>query len=52
MGNELDKLNHKRIVKLAGVCAGQEEIDAVLRVLNTDWLAAGKEADAFEREFA
>jgi perosamine synthetase len=31
---------------------GREEIRAVTRVLNSDWLAAGPETEAFEKEFA
>jgi len=31
---------------------GQEEIDAVSRVMASGWMAAGKETEAFEKEFA
>jgi len=31
---------------------GQEEIEAVTKVLKSGWLAAGKETEAFEKEFA
>lgn len=31
---------------------GQEEIDAMTRVMKSDWLAAGKETELFEEEFA
>ena len=31
---------------------GKEEIDAVSKVLKSGWLAAGKETEAFEKEFA
>jgi len=39
-------------VPFSKVTIGQEEIDAVTRVLSSGWLAAGKETEAFEKEFA
>lgn len=41
-----------RKIDFAGVIAGQEERDAVNRVMDGTWLGHGKEADAFEKEFA
>jgi len=40
------------IIDFAKQDFGSEEIDAVLRVLNSNWLAAGPENEAFEIEFA
>ena len=42
----------KRDIRLAGCTQGQEEIDAVMRVLNTKpvWNVSGPECDAFQKE--
>ncbi|CQJ32824.1 lipopolysaccharide biosynthesis protein RfbH [Yersinia mollaretii] len=45
-------LKEDRVVTFAGVYAGEEEAQAVERVLKSEWLTAGVEADAFEREFS
>lgn len=39
-------------IPFSKVTTGQEEIDAVTRVLNSSWLAAGPETEALEQEFA
>ena len=39
-------------IPFSKVSTGQEEIDAVSRVLSSGWLAAGPETEAFEKEFA
>lgn len=40
------------MIPFSKVTTGLEEIDAVARVLNSGWLAAGPETEAFEKEFA
>lgn len=44
----------KRDIRLAGVVQGQEEIDAVMRVMNTDppWHVSGKECNELQKEIA
>jgi dTDP-4-amino-4,6-dideoxygalactose transaminase len=39
-------------IQFSKVTIGDEEIKAVNRVLKSGWLAAGKETEAFEKEFA
>ena len=39
-------------IPFSKVSIGEEEIEAVTRVLKSGWLAAGPETEAFEREFA
>lgn len=39
-------------IPFSKVTLGEEEEQAVLRVLRSGWLAAGKETEAFEKEFA
>jgi dTDP-4-amino-4,6-dideoxygalactose transaminase len=39
-------------IPLSDVDYGQEEMDAVARVLRSKWLSMGPEVEAFEREFA
>lgn len=41
-------------IRLAGVVQGQEEIDAVMRVMNTDppWHVSGKECNELQKEIA
>lgn len=39
-------------VPFAGVDSGKEELTAILRVIESGWLAAGPEVQAFEEEFA
>jgi CDP-6-deoxy-D-xylo-4-hexulose-3-dehydrase len=47
-------MNTKRDVRLAGVVQGQEEIDAVMRVLKTEppWHVSGQECLALQKELA
>lgn len=40
------------MIKVSQPCIGQEEKDAVIRVLESGNLAAGEEVESFEREFA
>ena len=39
-------------VPFAGIDSGQEETEAIQRVMASGWLAAGPEVQAFEEEFA
>jgi len=39
-------------IPFSKVTTGQEEIDAVTRVMKSGWLATGPETEAFEKEFA
>jgi len=41
-----------RDIKLAGIVQGQEEIDAVNRVLHSDWHVSGPECEALQKEIA
>lgn len=40
------------IIPLSDLCYGQEEEEAVLRVIRSRWLSSGPEVAAFEQEFA
>lgn len=44
--------NNTRTIDFARPIFGQEEKDAVNRVMEQHWLASGKENEAFEKEFA
>jgi dTDP-4-amino-4,6-dideoxygalactose transaminase len=40
------------MIPFSKITAGQEEIDAVAKVIRSGWLAAGPETEAFEQEFS
>ena len=41
-----------RIIPLYKPTLGPEEKEAIMRVMDSGWIAAGKETDLFEKEFA
>ncbi|MFP4364489.1 MAG: DegT/DnrJ/EryC1/StrS family aminotransferase [Spirochaetia bacterium] len=45
-------LNSKSFIPFAKPSLGEQEEDAVLRVMRSGWLTTGKEASCFEKEFA